>query len=190
MQEGWSNIPRTSFTIHNLAYQGIFPAAQYGLTNLPLDYFNPNSVEFFGSLNCLKAGIVHADAVTTVSPRYAREITTPEMGCGLDDMLRRRQASLSGILNGVDYEEWDTTRNPHLPYPYSVRSLAAGKAGGHCFAVQKELSTCVLTSERRCLEPSRGSRIRKVWTSNSWRWRKCSAQICNLSCSAVARRFC
>ncbi|MDB6022267.1 MAG: glycogen/starch synthase, ADP-glucose type [Pedosphaera sp.] len=137
MQEGWSNIPRTCFTIHNLAYQGIFPAPQYGLTNLPLDYFNPMGAEFYTSMNCLKAGIVYADAITTVSPRYAREITTPELGCGLDDVLRRRQGSLFGILNGVDYEEWSTTGNPHLPHPYSVRSLA-GKAKDK-LALQKEL---------------------------------------------------
>ncbi len=124
LQTGWGAMPRACFTIHNLAYQGIFPAWLYGLTNLPPDYFNLNGAEFHGSLNCLKAGIAYADAVTTVSPRYAREITTPEMGCGLDDLLRRRQGALSGILNGVDYEEWNTTRNPHLPHPYSIKSLS------------------------------------------------------------------
>jgi starch synthase len=127
LQEGWLNIPKTCFTIHNLAYQGYFPAAQYALTNLPMDYFNPFGVEFYGQVNCLKAGIAYGDVITTVSPRYAREITTPESGCALDDLLRKRQKSLFGILNGVDYEEWNTTKNPHLPFPYSVRSLA-GKA--------------------------------------------------------------
>ncbi|HZV34677.1 MAG TPA: glycogen synthase GlgA [Verrucomicrobiae bacterium] len=137
LQAGWMKVPRTCFTIHNLAYQGIFPAAQYSLTNLPLDYFNLNGAEFYGLLNCLKAGIAYADVVTTVSPRYAREITTPELGCGLDDMLRKRQSSLFGILNGVDYEEWNTTENPHLPFPYSVRNLA-GKTKNK-LALQEEI---------------------------------------------------
>ncbi len=123
LSEGWLNMPRTCVTIHNLAYQGIFPAAKYALTNLPRDYFNLRGAEFYGNLNCLKAGIVYADVVTTVSPRYAREITTPEQGGGLDDILRARQGALFGILNGVDYEEWNTTANPLLKHPYSVRSL-------------------------------------------------------------------
>src|SRR6185503_3461940 len=99
---GWGTAPRTCLTIHNLAYQGVFPAAAYPLTNLPWQYFTPKGVEFYGQLNCLKAGIVYSDVLTTVSPRYAREITTPEFGCGLDGVLRERQAALVGILNGVD----------------------------------------------------------------------------------------
>ena len=74
-------------------------------------------------MNCLKAGISYADVLTTVSPRYAREITTEEFGCGLDGLLRLRQGSLSGILNGVDYDEWNTTNNPHLKHPYSATDL-------------------------------------------------------------------
>ena len=127
LTEGWIDAPRSCFTIHNLAYQGNFPRPAYDLTNLPLDYFNPNGLEFYGYMSCLKAGIVYSDLITTVSPRYAREITTEEFGCGLDDILRRRQASLTGILNGVDYEEWNTDHNAHLPHPYSSRNLA-GKA--------------------------------------------------------------
>jgi starch synthase len=123
LSEGWGNVPRTCFTIHNLAYQGIFPATQYAFTNLPYDFFNPNGVEFYGQMNCLKAGIAYADVVTTVSPRYAREITTPEFGCGLDGLLRKRQNSLFGVLNGVDYEEWKTTGNPCLRHPYSAHDL-------------------------------------------------------------------
>ncbi|HWY74806.1 MAG TPA: glycogen synthase GlgA [Verrucomicrobiae bacterium] len=123
LQEGWGSHPRLCLTIHNLAYQGVFPAAQYALTNLPQDYFNPNGLEFYGMLNCLKAGITYADAITTVSPRYAREITTEEFGCGLDGLLRKRQASLAGILNGVDYQEWNTANNPRLAHPYSASNL-------------------------------------------------------------------
>ena len=125
--EGWGKTPRTCFTIHNLAYQGVFPGSQYALTNLPPEYFNIFGLEFYGAMNCLKAGITYADVITTVSPRYAREITTPEYGCQLDDLLRRRQNVLFGVLNGVDYEEWNTTTNPHLKHPYSVARMA-GKA--------------------------------------------------------------
>ena len=125
--EGWFHAPRTMLTIHNLAYQGIFPRADFGLTNLPESYFTPGGVEFYGRLNCLKAGISLADRLTTVSPRYAREITTPEFGWRLDDVLRERQGTLVGILNGVDYDEWNTAANPYIPHPYSARDLA-GKA--------------------------------------------------------------
>ena len=120
----WPAAPRTCMTIHNLAYQGVFPSSQYPLTNLPWDYFTPDGVEFYGRFNCLKAGIAFADVVTTVSPRYAREILTPEFGCGLDGLLRHRDSALFGILNGVDYEEWNTTRNPFLPQPYSAEDLS------------------------------------------------------------------
>jgi starch synthase len=123
LTQGWPNPPRTCFTIHNLAYQGVFPRPYYDLTNLPVDYFNPNGVEFYGYMNCMKAAIMYADTLTTVSPRYAREITTEEFGCGLDDRLRQRQDSLIGILNGVDYDEWKTENNPHLKHSYSAADL-------------------------------------------------------------------
>jgi starch synthase len=135
--EGWENPPPTCLTIHNLAYQGIFPAAAFALTNLPQEFFNVDGVEFYAQLNCLKAGIAFADAITTVSPRYAREITTEEFGCGLDGFLRRRQNKLFGILNGVDYGDWNTTDNKFLPHPYSVTQLA-GKAANK-LALQVEL---------------------------------------------------
>lgn len=122
--EGWQNPPATCLTIHNLAYQGVFPAAAYMLTNLSEDFFHTEGAEFFGLLNCLKAGIAFADFITTVSPRYAREITTEEFGCGLDGLLRRRQKQLAGILNGVDYAEWNTNKNPHLFKPYTVSRMA------------------------------------------------------------------
>ena len=135
--EGWSNAPRTCLTIHNLAYQGTFPRSAYELTNLPPDYFNPDGVEFWAQVNCLKAGINYADLLTTVSPRYAREITTTEYGCGLDPELRARQDRLLGILNGVDYDEWNTTNNPNLKFSYSVDDLS-GKAATKA-ELQKEL---------------------------------------------------
>ncbi|MCC6234782.1 MAG: glycogen synthase GlgA [Verrucomicrobiales bacterium] len=118
--EGWATAPRTVLTIHNLAYQGVFPAAAYALSGLPPDYFHLAGAEFHGSLNLLKSGIVYADAITTVSPRYAREITTREFGEGLDGVIRDRRTVLSGILNGVDYDEWRTEGNPFLPFSYSA----------------------------------------------------------------------
>jgi len=136
-REGWSNAPRTCLTIHNLAYQGNFPRPAYELTNLPADYFNPDGAEFWGQMNCLKAGISYADLLTTVSPRYAREITTQEFGCGLDPALRARLDSLVGILNGVDYDEWNTTENAQLKFPYSSKDLT-GKAANK-IELQKEL---------------------------------------------------
>ncbi len=136
-REGWAAPPRTCLTIHNLAYQGLFAAGKYDLLNLPADYFNPEGAEFHGMLNCLKTGIVFADVLATVSPRYAREITTELLGCGLDGVLRRRQSDFRGILNGVDYEEWNTEQNPFLQHPYSLRRLA-GKAAGKA-ALQSEL---------------------------------------------------
>lgn len=119
--------PRTCLTIHNLAYQGVFPASQYVLTNLSWDYFTPAGAEFYGQMNALKTGIALADKITTVSPRYAREITTEEFGCGLDGLLRSRLRDLTGILNGVDYDEWNTTHNPFLPHAYSA-THPGGKA--------------------------------------------------------------
>lgn len=123
VRAGWWNAPPTCLTIHNLAYQGLFPSAKYSLTNLPLDYFHPEGVEFHKLMSCLKAGISYADLITTVSPRYAREITTEQFGCGLDGALRRRQYSLVGSLNGVDYDEWKTTDNPYLNHSYSNDDL-------------------------------------------------------------------
>jgi len=136
-REGWGSPPRTCLTIHNLAYQGIFPRTAYAMTNLPADYFHPDGAEYYGKVNCLKAGIVYADVVTTVSPRYAREITTEEFGCGLDGVLRKRNHSVHGILNGVDYDEWNTNGNPHLKQPYSIHDLS-GKATNK-LTLQREL---------------------------------------------------
>jgi len=126
-REGWGSPPPTCLTIHNLAYQGVFPAAAFDLANLSRDFFNIEGAEYFGLLNCLKAGIALADVITTVSPRYAREITTEEFGCGLDGLLRQRRSRVFGILNGVDYSEWNTTKNPHLFKPFSVTSPAGKK---------------------------------------------------------------
>jgi starch synthase len=125
--EGWGNPPQTCLTIHNLAYQGTFSPNEFALTNLPPEFFTTETSEFFGHMNCLKAGIAFADAITTVSPRYAREILTEEYGCGLDGFLRKRQNRLVGILNGVDYDEWNPQNDPFLKTPFSARQLSGKK---------------------------------------------------------------
>ena len=115
--------PKIVLTIHNLAYQGVFPPAQYPLAELRWDYYNEKGVEFFGQWNCLKAGIIYADKLTTVSPNYAEEIQDDELGCSLNGVLSSRKKDLSGILNGVDYSEWKTQNNPHLPVSFGLSSL-------------------------------------------------------------------
>ncbi len=125
---GWYSHARTVMTIHNLAYQGRFWSADWPLTGLPAQYFNWQHLEFFGDLNLLKAGLVFSDRLTTVSPTYAQEIQTPQLGCGLEGVLSGRSDRLTGIVNGVDYRDWDPFRDPHLPQPFSVDSWHSGKA--------------------------------------------------------------
>ena len=139
---GWKSAPATVLTIHNLAYQGLFPYADYQLTNLPNEYFHADGIEFYGQMSCLKAGIVYADIITTVSPRYAREITTEEYGSGLDGVLRGRHDRLVGILNGVDYGEWKTEGNKFLKFGYNAEDFA-GKAAQKA-ALQAEMGLPVV----------------------------------------------
>jgi starch synthase len=96
----------TVFTVHNLAFRGIFPLDAHEDLGLPARKLTPLGIEFHGKLSYMKAGLVYSDRITTVSPTYAREICTPEFGCGLEGVLRHRGSDLSGILNGVDYEIW------------------------------------------------------------------------------------
>lgn len=112
------------FTLHNLAYQGIFPPAALPYAGIPAHLFDMHGVEFYGRVNFLKAGILYADAVSTVSRRYSEEILTPEFGCGLDGVLRARAGVLHGILNGVDYEQWNPVTDPNLVARYSAASFA------------------------------------------------------------------
>ena len=139
--EGWGSPPATCLTIHNLAYQGTFPAEAYALTNLPPEFYTVNTSEYYAQVNCLKAGIALADILTTVSPRYAREIMTEEYGCSLDGLLRKRQNRLVGILNGVDYEEWNSETDPFLKAPYSATKFAGKKVNKT--ELQKELGLAV-----------------------------------------------
>jgi starch synthase len=99
-------VARSIFTIHNLAYQGIFPAHAFHQLGLPADFFHMQGIEFYGQMSFLKAGLFYSDRITTVSPTYAREIQTLAQGGGLDGLLRHRMHDLSGILNGVDYTVW------------------------------------------------------------------------------------
>jgi starch synthase len=117
----------TVLTIHNLGYQGLFPPSTLHEIQLEPAQFTPERLEFFGKLNLLKGGLVYADALTTVSRTYASEIQTPELGFGLDGVLRARSESLTGILNGVDYTRWDPATDPVLTARYSASDLK-GKA--------------------------------------------------------------
>ena len=116
-------------TIHNMAYQGTFWHWDMVLTGLDWKYFNWRQMEFFGNLNLLKTGLVFADAINTVSPRYAEEITTAAFGCGLEGVLQNRRGVLSGILNGVDYSQWNPAIDPHLAAKYEIANVREGKAG-------------------------------------------------------------
>ncbi|KXS53476.1 MAG: starch synthase, partial [Marinobacter sp. T13-3] len=119
--------PPTVFTVHNLAYQGLFSQETFRALGLPDHLWNFEQLEFHDQLSFIKGGLVFSDAITTVSPTYAREIKTPELGCGLDGLLRHRAARLSGILNGIDAEVWDPQHDPYLKAHYSQEDLT-GKA--------------------------------------------------------------
>lgn len=112
------------FTIHNLGYQGNFPGYLLRDVGLNAGLFHPQGLEFWGELSFLKAGIVWSDAITTVSPTYAKEIQTPEYGHGLDGVLRDRADKITGILNGVDYTEWNPEDDPHLTNRFSAKDLS------------------------------------------------------------------
>jgi len=112
------------FTIHNMAYQGVFPKSVFAKTLLPQELFSIEGVEAYGNLNCLKAGLMFADAITTVSEKYAEEIrSSEEYGCGLQGVLKKRKDILFGIVNGIDYTAWDPSVDPLIPHRYDQRSL-------------------------------------------------------------------
>lgn len=118
---------RSVLTIHNLGYQGLFPAEQFFLTGLPAHLFTPAALEFYGKLNLLKGGLIFADLLTTVSPTYSKEIQTSEYGCGLEGVIGGRKDVLHGIVNGIDAEIWNPAKDPHLPAQYSLSDMS-GKA--------------------------------------------------------------
>lgn len=130
---GWMERARSVFTVHNLAYQGRFWHYDMPLTGLGWDKFTAEGIEFFGSLNFLKAGIQLADMITTVSPTYAEEIQLPLHGCGLDPVLRSRTDRLRGIINGIDDAVWNPSTDPHLAANYGVNDWRSGKASNKRF---------------------------------------------------------
>jgi starch synthase len=115
--------PGSVFTVHNLAFHGQFPPATFSELQLPAHFFAVQGLEFYGNVNFMKAGLFFADRLTTVSPTYAREIQTPEQGAGMDGLLRSRAGALTGILNGVDAEEWNPAVDRRIPARYSLADL-------------------------------------------------------------------
>ncbi len=118
---------KTVFTIHNIAFQGVFPMGAFGCTNLPDELMSIDGVEFYGRMNMMKGGILFADQVTTVSPRYAREIQTSEFGCGLDGVVATRSDDIAGLINGIDTEVWNPATDKLIPGNFTVDNLT-GKA--------------------------------------------------------------
>jgi starch synthase len=116
------------FTIHNLAYQGIYPGSLYSLTNLPFFCFSMDYLEFFGNINCIKGGITAADVVTTISKRYTQEIRTEEFGCGLHGVLARLGDRLVGIPLGVDYSVWSPVHDSFLSQACRTEDLSGKRA--------------------------------------------------------------
>jgi starch synthase len=130
----FARIP-TLLTIHNLGYQGLFWHLDWHLLNIGWEYFTPAFLEFYGKINFLKGGIVFSDLLSTVSERYSKEIQTPEFGSGLDGVLRTRRQDLYGIVNGIDYDEWNPEGDRYIPANYGPGRLA-GKAA--CKAALQE----------------------------------------------------
>jgi len=114
-------------TIHNMAYQGLFWHWDMLLTGIDWSHFTWREMEFHGQLNLLKTGIVFADAITTVSPTYAREIQATPGGCGLEGVLASRSNAVTGIVNGIDTTAWNPLTDPHLPRPFGEADVEAGK---------------------------------------------------------------
>ena len=128
---------RTVLTLHNMAYQGIFPSEYFPILGLEPRYQKSDCLEYYEKISLLKGGIVSADALTTVSPTYAREILESDLGFGMQGVLHERQERFVGILNGIDEEEWNPEASPELPFHFSVSSLS-GKAKNKA-ALQAEL---------------------------------------------------
>ena len=133
-----SHRPATVFTIHNMAYQGLFPSSQYYSLNIPGRLWHPNGLEFHGMLSMIKGGLVYSDRITTVSPTYALEIQTPDFGYGLEGLLRHRQDSLIGILNGIDIDLWNPQTDSTIHQHYDMGSLE--QKLGNKIALQQRLS--------------------------------------------------
>jgi starch synthase len=133
-----SSRPTTLFTIHNLAYQGLFPKAANFSLNLPSQLWDSGGTEFHGKLSFLKSGLTYADRINTVSPTYALEIQSPEFGCGLDGLLSHRKDVLSGILNGIDTDHWNPATDTHIAANFKPTTL--NKKALNKSALQTKLS--------------------------------------------------
>jgi len=123
LRHGGPKAAKSVVTIHNIAFQGRFPSSIFASLGLPPEAWNVEGVEYYGGVGFLKAGLHHADAITTVSPTYAEEICTSAGGMGLDGLLRARRAVLSGIVNGIDTGVWDPATDPHLAATYTAATL-------------------------------------------------------------------
>ena len=130
--------PSTVFTIHNMAYQGIFPAEKYQSLNLPKQLWHADGLEFFEMLSLIKGGLVYSDHITTVSPSYALEIQTAEYGYGLEGLLNYKQYVLTGIINGIDTDVWNPETDEHIAQHYNSKTL--NKKVLNKTALQKQLS--------------------------------------------------
>jgi len=144
------------FTIHNLGYQGLFWHFDLPLTGLGWEYFTPDGIEFHGKINFLKAGLLYADGLNTVSRKYAEEIQTPEFGFGLEGVLSKRSGDLFGILNGVDDSSWDPAADPLIPAGYSLKNMEGKpickKALLKAFGLSEEMNRPVIGCVSRLIE--------------------------------------
>src|SRR3954447_7260022 len=148
--------PATVMTVHNLAYQGVFPQEMLAAIDLPPQSFNVHGVEYYGRIGFLKAGLYFADRITTVSPTYAREIESDEGGMGLGGLLRERSRDLSGILNGIDISVWNPETDPHIATRFSAQALELRPANK--LALQRRLG----------LDPSPNALLLGVVSRLSW----------------------
>ena len=112
------------YSIHNMGYLGVFPKEQIAVTGFGWEMFTSDKLEFWDQLSLAKAGLVFSDMINTVSPTYAKEIQTPEFGCGLDGLLRSRKDRVFGILNGIDYEAWNPETDPYIAKKYGIKTIS------------------------------------------------------------------
>jgi starch synthase len=178
----------TVLTLHNPAHQGRLPGSLFADFDLPPRWFGPTGVEWYGDVGMLKGGVVHADAVTTVSPAFARDITTASGGFGLDGVIRLRRGDLTGILNGIDTGVWDPSNDPHLDAPFSSEDLEGKQACKR--ALQRELGlpedpSVPLVGSVGRLDPQKG--IELVVQSIPWLVAQ-GAQVVVLGSAAAAHR--
>ncbi len=133
------NLP-VVFTIHNIGYHGVFPKEALERAGIPPVLFHPGGIEFFGSVNFLKGGLIYSDYLTTVSRKYAQEIQTPEFGFGLEGVIRSRGDRLVGILNGVDYSAWSPDKDSLIAAKYSAKNMAGKRACKEALLEEMHLS--------------------------------------------------